>query len=312
MKNLWKVLGAIFVASLVFGLISCSSDDGGEGSTVGNKWDRTVTVDARQLTGDNVFRRYFKEFSSKEKLQGIDVTIKTCATDKNGVKTIWSNKSVVGYMFGYHPIGEKVDFYLIGIRPSDMKFYIEHYNISKGNLKDGELDVTVSGQSLGDYVSITTSTKGTVDSSKTQNGAGDWCQLENTDYTETDGEKSVQISIKQPTPGKWKVKVGKAEYEFDDKDYNSTIGEVDVSKITLTNADANKKDGQTIENFNKYYTYVGETDTEHTQTGWYAQGGACIYVNAKKNGDSADYVVAEYIHDKESVVGALFAVPAEE
>jgi hypothetical protein len=79
MKMVKKILLGLVATATVIGLVSCKWG-AGEGDTSGNKWDLTMTVDATEnasnpLAADKVFRRYWKQFSSSEKVAALTTTI---------------------------------------------------------------------------------------------------------------------------------------------------------------------------------------------------------------------------------------------
>ena len=71
MKMVKKILLGLAATSVI--LLSSCKMGAGEGGTKGTKWDLTMTVDATEnankpLEDGKVFRRFWKQFSSSEKV----------------------------------------------------------------------------------------------------------------------------------------------------------------------------------------------------------------------------------------------------
>ena len=121
---------AAFAAAMV--LAGCTDETSNEGDQTGVY----VSDDGMKITYDNkgndkdanfmrVFTQFVKGDSAKYSVEGVTCTIRqTNAADDNG--------SIFGFMFDLHKTknadGKNVyDYYVVGIRPSDRKYYIEHY-----------------------------------------------------------------------------------------------------------------------------------------------------------------------------------------
>ena len=147
MKLVRKTLLGLTALAVVIGLASCKMG-AGEGDTKGNKWDLTMTVDGTAEAKNPLavnYRRFWKQFSSSEKVAAIKTTI---TLDPKACTLIENKASVVGYIFDLNKNASdttKVDFCLICINPQTKKFYTERYEgISKQNdeiydTNDGQL-----------------------------------------------------------------------------------------------------------------------------------------------------------------------------
>ena len=146
MKMVKKILLGLAATAAVLSLASCKME-AGEGKTEGNKWDLTMTVDGTKIAdtvqpnakGQGPYRRFWKQFSSSEKVAEIETTVtidtNACTIEPNTVAT-------AGLVFDLNKNAtdsSKVDFNLIGLSPS-AGFYVERYTeITK---KDGDYDTS--------------------------------------------------------------------------------------------------------------------------------------------------------------------------
>ena len=179
MKKASKFLFGAAMLAAVIGFAGCLMEEG-EMETSGDKWKSTMTLDYSDADGETpLYKRSFKQFpNSSKKVTKFKSTI-TVATDGVSAKVKDSGKkdtagnelytidekgadktnAVVGIMFDLHEVEKKYDFVLVGFRPSDNKFYIEHYTDVESNKLAKDMDnpepFTTSNGSLGSYDSIT-------------------------------------------------------------------------------------------------------------------------------------------------------------
>jgi hypothetical protein len=249
MKMVKKILLGLVATAAVLALASCKMG-AGEGETEGNKWDLTMTVDAtaeakNPLAEGKVFRRYWKEFSTSEKVAEITTTITINPADQVYDATK-KPAFVSGLIFDLNKNADdskKVDFNLIGVNPQTQKFYVERYvGISKqdAELYDGDSTQTDIAAANG-----TTATSLELASAKK---SGAWCALTDKMYkVSSDGVVTCVVTISQENK-KYSVKLG-----------DVTVAEYDAS--TSTNTAKIKKDKAEVE---------------------YAVGGIACYGNAGK------------------------------
>ncbi|MCR5187620.1 MAG: hypothetical protein K6C97_01700 [Treponema sp.] len=154
MKMVKKVLFSLVAAAAVVGFAGCKFG-AGTGTSEGTKWNNTMTVDGSGISYD--YRRYWKQFSSSEKVAEITTTVtidtSNCVTS-NGTAT-------AGLIFDLNKNTtdtSKVDFNLIGIRP-DTGFYVERYT---GITKQTNESLDTDDTTLGSYTSLDGKSSGTV------------------------------------------------------------------------------------------------------------------------------------------------------
>ena len=211
MKMVKKILLGLTATALVLGMASCKMG-AGEGDTEGNKWDLKMTIDAtaeaeKPMDAANAYRRFWKQFSTSEKVAEIKTTI---TLDESECKLVSGKASVVGYIFDLNKNKDdssKVDFCLLGINPQFGGFYVERYTgISKSDKE--EYDVPESQSSLGTSVDIGYGTYKRAD-------INTWNNLSSSMYTKTDGVITCVVTIKQ-TSKTYSVYLGSvkvAEYD---------------------------------------------------------------------------------------------------
>ena len=209
-----------------------------------------MTVDAtakakNPLADGKVFRRFWKEFSTSEKVAEITTTITIDMAEQVYDET---NKPafVSGLIFDLNKNADdtkKVDFNLIGVNPMTQKFYVERYvGISK---QDAELYDGTKDQSDIAIANGTTAVDLELASAGKSKG---WCTLTDKMYTVSDdGVVTCVVTISQ-TNKKYSVKLGSV-----------TVAEYDAS--ASTNTWTTKKDKKDVE---------------------YAVGGIACYGNAGK------------------------------
>jgi len=154
MKMVKKILLGFAATAAVLSMAGCKMESG-EGELKGSKWDNTMIVDATGLTGNDengkelLFRRYWKQFSSSEKVAEITTTITINPAD---CKFVTDKASVVGLLFDLNKSASddnKVDFCIIGVNPNTQGFYTERYvGISKQ--KNESLDTNASSLATDD------------------------------------------------------------------------------------------------------------------------------------------------------------------
>ena len=248
MKMVKKILfGTLALAALTFAGCKMGA---GEGETEGSKWDLTMTVDAtaeakNPLAEGKVFRRFWKEFSTSEKVAEITTTITIDMAEQVYDET---NKPafVSGLIFDLNKNAEdskKVDFNLIGVNPMTQKFYVERYvGISKqdAEMYDGDstqTDIAKANGTTAVNLELTSANK-----------SGGWCALTDKMYSVSkEGVVTCVVTISQ-TNKKYSVKLG-----------DVTVAEYDASEST--NTWSTKKDKKEVE---------------------YAVGGIACYGNAGK------------------------------
>lgn len=276
MKMVKKILLGLVATAAVLALASCKMG-AGEGDTEGSKWDLTMTVDAtaeakNPLAEGKVFRRFWKQFSTSEKVAEITTTI----TIDMSKQTYTSGAFVSGLIFDLNKNADdpkKVDFNLIGVNPNTQKFYVERYvGISKqdAELYDGtdkETDIAkANGTTAINLETVSWTGKGTKDSFG-------YALKDNMYSVSNDGVVTCVVTISQENK-KYSVKLG-----------DVTVAEYDAS--TSTNTAKIKKDKAEVE---------------------YAVGGIACYGNAGKG----NKLVVNYATEKDSVTGKLEAEEIEE
>lgn len=190
MKLVRKTLLGLTALAVVIGLASCKMG-AGEGDTKGNKWDLTMTVDATAnastpLASGKVFRRFWKQFSSSEKVAEITTTITIDPSQIVYPTDDTTPACVIGLIFDLNKNAadtKKVDFNLIGVNPKTQKFYVERYvGITKQN--DESYDGTLEESDIAKANGTTATNLETVTK------AGGWCSL-NTNMYKLDSETGV-------------------------------------------------------------------------------------------------------------------------
>ena len=219
MKMVKKFLLGLAATAAVLSLASCKME-AGEGKTEGNKWDLTMTVDGTKIAdtvqpnakGQGPYRRYWKQFSSSEKVAEIETTV-TIDTNECTIKP--NTVATAGLVFDLNKNAaddKKVDFNLIGLSPS-AGFYVERYTgITK---EDGDYD-TSEGALASTYTELKLS-------SFSYSGAYiPWGTISN---TPTDGVYTYKIKITQANK-KYSVSINGtkvAEYDAKDSTHIETI-----------------------------------------------------------------------------------------
>lgn len=224
MKLVRKTLLGLTALAVVIGLASCKMG-AGEGDTKGNKWDLTMTIDATEnaetpLASGKVFRRFWKQFSTSEKVAEITTTI---TIDPEECTLVSGKASVIGLIFDLNKNAtdnNKVDFNLIGVNPQRQQFYVERYTgVTKQT--DESYDGTESESSL-----ATVSGNPAVNLETVSKDSDGWCNLTSSMYsTNTDGVITCIVKITQ-TNKKYEVYLGNVKVA----EYNA-VGSANVETI---------------------------------------------------------------------------------
>lgn len=133
---------AAFAAAMV--LAGCSDEASNEGDQTGvsvSPDGMKITYDNKGNDSDKNFMRVFTQFAEDKAKYGVEEV--TCEIRQTNVET--TNQSIFGFMFDLHKTknadGKDVyDYYVVGIRPSDRKYYIEHYTGVPAGSFDGAAD----------------------------------------------------------------------------------------------------------------------------------------------------------------------------
>lgn len=248
MKMVKKILLGLAATAAVLSMAGCKGIDNDNAETTGTKWDLTVTVDASDVTTG--FKRAFEQMGKLEQAQEFDATITfNCLNDEGDVID-----TVYGLAFDLNfdkddedkDIDDSYNFVLIGINPSKKnpdnsygQYYVERYKEVSMESNNG---VTTEG-SLGAYISY-------INNSWTDNYSttyNDWQSANGLYTTDDEGNVTINISVKQTTPGTYTVTSG-----------NKII-------CTYTRSDKSNKDSTKLVNVKDGY----------------AQGGIAMYTNAK-------------------------------
>ena len=277
MKMVKKILLGLVATAAVLALASCKMG-AGEGETEGNKWDLTMTVDATEsaktpLEEGKTYRRFWKQFSTSEKVAEITTTI----TIDMAEQVYTSGAFVSGLIFDLNKNAtddKLVDFNLIGVNPNKKEFYVERYT---GISKQDKESLDSSEGSLVSALPTPVAAKNL----ETVSWTGKESKKGSFGYALTDKMYSVSdkgvvtcvVTISQ-TNKKYSVKLG-----------DVTVAEYDAS--ASTNTWSTKKDKKDVE---------------------YAVGGIACYGNAGKG----NKLVVNYTTDKETVTGKLEAEEIEE
>lgn len=262
---------------MITSLTGCEGLGAGEGELEGDKWDATATVDA---TGDleegATYRRYWKQLGNKVKVQEITSTI-TIDTENSTLQSD-TGYAVVGLFFDLNDTtveslkeetDDYVDFVVFGFQPETGKYYLERWNGVKSQTKES-LDTSTSD--LGPDNKIT-NLDGKSSGAYVTPSDNDKTSMYNMEAGVITG---ATVKITQDGKGVYTVTVGTKEIgSFDDSENLKTRKETDKTAV--------------------------EDEDDSTKTN--LQGGIAAYINAPKGCK----VVANYVQDKDSLKGSLFA-----
>ena len=231
MKMVKKILLGMVATAAVLTFASCKMG-AGEGETEGNKWDLTMTIDATEdaetpLEKDAKFRRFWKQFSTSEKVAEITTTI---TIDMS--KQVYDEKNhpafVSGLIFDLNKNetnNDLVDFNLIGVNPETQKFYVERYT---GITKQSKESLDTSAGSLESALTPPVDATNLETVSKDQS----WCTLTDKMYSVSDdGVVTCVVTISQKNK-KYSVKLGSvtvAEYDASSSKHVDTIDDVEYA-----------------------------------------------------------------------------------
>ena len=227
MKMVKKFLIGLIAVSTVLALSGCKPlESGGDGELEGDKWEAVMTVDNSTGTG---YSRYWKQFGTAEKVEGIKTTVKfdSAASD--------AGNSVMGIVFDLNKNSDNtVDFCLIGIsNRGGLKYYFERYvNVPTSKTKT---EAGITDSSLGDYYTYTLnggSSWSTTKYTPSDSSVSDWKALPNGSYTidQTTGDIIMEFELSQAN-GVYTAKIGTATI--------GTFGADSISTYTR-NAEADK------------------------------------------------------------------------
>lgn len=213
MKMVKKILLGLVATATVLSFAGCKMGSG-EGDTKGNKWDLTMTVDGTENGSPKLeknYRRFWKQFSSSEKVAALTTTLTINPKD---CKLVDGKASVIGLIFDLNKNeadAEKVDFCLIGLNPKRGKFYVERYTgISKQKNESLDTDDDQLGPT-GSNADIGYGTWARTDISN-------WCTLNDKMYSKnTDGVMTCIVKITQENK-KYSVYLGSEKVA----EYNAT------------------------------------------------------------------------------------------
>ncbi len=275
MKMVKKILLGLVATAAVIGFVGCKPIDTDNAETSGTKWDKTVKVDASEVTTG--FKRAFEQLGTLEQAQQFDAEITFNCLDDNGNVI----DAVYGLAFDLNfdkneddkDIKDSFNFVLIGINPSKNnnkgQYYVERY---KGVSMDENNGVKTS-DSLGNYISYTSTGKNGPWTTEYKSSYSDWQNATGLYTVDEEGNVKIQLSVKQTTKGTYTVKAG-----------NTTV-------CTYTRSDKSTK---------KPEEFVNVKDG-------YAQGGIAMYTNAKP-GQKIEFNCKI---DKDTFVGKLMAEEIE-
>ena len=172
MKMVKKILLGLALAGTVLALAGCSMGDDENMKDSGNKWEKKAEIDHKTKYADKddmLYRRAWTQLGDKETVTKIktklvaytsDIEATVYESSKNTANTNPNEKlysiseatgesatrrAVVGFMFDVHEYEKTIkvngkdtktkyyEFVIIGYRPSDDKYYVEHYkDVPKG------------------------------------------------------------------------------------------------------------------------------------------------------------------------------------
>jgi len=202
MKKIMTVLAA---AAVALTLVGCAKL--GDVQTSGTKWKKTFKLDATGEIKDAdgnaaTYCRGFAALSASKKCSEIETVITLPMTDgKNITINTELQKSVVGLAFDVSLVekedGKKYyDFVLVGVKPADGGYYIEHYyDVPQEALKESMN--TTDGTMGGQYEAVS-------GAEETGGWAGTIIPYEDASKVATDGYKWT-VKVTQETAGTYKV-----------------------------------------------------------------------------------------------------------
>lgn len=226
MKLSKKILAAMSATALLAtaSFFTSCSDEEGEGESSGSKYDLTFWADATddaktEADATYLYKRAFKQLGSKEKVEAftatvtVDLTKTQCNLSKSSTEEDKYYQNTSGSLVRYSNIGLMFDFHktkdsankdvydavIVGYRPYDKGFYVEHYSgISAENLSTEDGGAFSSATSLGTADKyITASEDGYVSTFVNE------VTRDSTAKTDT-----FTLTVEQTTPGTYTIKIG--------------------------------------------------------------------------------------------------------
>ena len=269
MKMVKKFLIGLIAVSTVLALSGCKPlESGGDGELEGDKWEAVMTVENTAKTG---YSRYWKQFGTQEKVQGIKTTVRFDSAESN------AGNSVMGIVFDLNKNSgnsNTVDFCLIGVsyRNGGLKYYFERYvNVPTSKTKT---EAGITDSSLGNYYTCTQTSALTWDTTlytPTDSNVKDWQPLTGYTIDQDTGDFIMEFELSQAN-GVYTAKIG-----------TQTLGSYGANSIST-------------------YTRNAEADKDGN-----ISGGIACYGNAY----AECKLVVKYTNDKNSLVGKLFAEDEE-
>ena len=275
MKMVKKILLGLAAGAAVIGLIGCQPIDTDNAKTSGTKWNKTVKVDAS--TVETGYKRAFEQLGTLEQAQQFDAEITfNCLNEEGDVID-----AVYGLAFDLNfdkdatdkDLNDSYNFVLIGLNPSrgtKGQYYVERYKEVSMEDNNG----VQTSDSLGKYISYTSTGTNGPWTTEYKNSYSDWQDATGLYTVDNDGNVTINISVRQTTPGTYTVKAG------------------NKSVCTYTRSDKSAKNPE---------EFVNVKDD-------YAQGGIAMYTNAKP-GQKIEFNCKI---NKDTFVGKLEAEAIEE
>ena len=202
MKKIMTILATAMVALM---LVGCAKF--GDVQTSGTKWKKTFNLDGTKSTvHSGEYSRGFSALSSSTKCYEIETTISVpMGTNPENIVVSGDNKSVIGLAFDVHVTKnaqnkDVYDFVLVGVKPSDGGYYVEHYTgVLKEKLKEDMItnEPTIGGT----YTEVAAETNGWA-GTVAVNNAG-------TNVNEVGYQWTIKVT--QQTPGTYKILINGQE-----------------------------------------------------------------------------------------------------
>lgn len=210
MKMVKRILVGLAVLTTAFVLAGCG-DVAGIGQATGTKYNKTYSVDGTDAKLTTKWRRYVKQIGSKEEIAEIKTTITIYKDYAKNDPAVFESKvdnkdarAVIGFIVDYNKNADDAtvnDFVVFGYRPANDTIYLGPYSAIKLG-KDVEMDTDNS--SLVDTTASPNAQGGTTDSEYYKDGAiPAGCVT-----TDKDGNKVLEVSVKQPTKGTYEFYLG--------------------------------------------------------------------------------------------------------
>ena len=212
-----KLMAVIAAAAVALTLVGCANF--GDAKTSGTKWTKKFKLDATGEIKDAdgnaaTYARAFSALSTSKKCSAIETTITLPVADAANIpisttvnpNTKKNYMAVVGLAFDVSLTKkddgkEYYDFVLVGVKPGDGGYYVEHYtDVPKDNLKESMN--TSDGTMGGKYTAVA------------KEGADGWAgtitPYESAEKVATDGYKWT-VKVTQATAGSFVVSLNGKE-----------------------------------------------------------------------------------------------------